>query len=234
MNLNTDFIKETFFLVLHGIPVTLRLVAVVLLISLPLGFVIAILRKKEKGLVARLMAFYVSFARGTPTMVQIYLLYTALPTVLARFYQEHNIHLDPYAMSGMTYAYLIFALGGTAPVMSEMFRGGLGAIDKGQLEAAKSIGLSTFRAYERIVMPQVVVHILPVLCTNVTGLVKMSSLAFSLSVFEITAIAKTQGAKYTCYVEAYLIIAVVYVAINLLIELAFKLIEKRARRYHTL
>ena len=145
-----------------------------------------------------------------------------------RIYEE-----DIYNIKGITYAYVIFSLA-TIPVMSEMFRGALAAIDKGQLEAAKSIGLSSITAYRRIVMPQAIVYSLPILCTNVTGLVKMSSLAFSLSVFEITAIAKTEGAKHTCYVEAYLIIAVMYVAINLTIELIFKIIEKRVKRYHVL
>ena len=69
------------------------------------------------------------------------------------------------------------------------------------------------------------------LCTNITGLVKLSSLAFAVSVFEIMGIAKTEGAKYTCYVEAYLIIAVLYVALNLGIEVIFKLVEKRIKIY---
>lgn len=123
---------------------------------------------------------------------------------------------------------------GMIPVMSEMFRGALEAIDKGQLEAAKAIGLSIIQGYRRIILPQAIVNSLPVLCTNITGLVKLSSLAFAVSVFENMGIAKTEGAKFTCYVEAYLIIAVLYVAINLSIELLFKMIEKKIRIYHPL
>lgn len=234
MDLNLEFIKNTFFLILKGVPMTFKLVFGVLLTSIPLGFLIAVLCRRERSLISKIMAVYISFARGTPIMVQIYLLYTALPTVLARTFQEHNINIDVYAIKGITYAFVIFSLGGTIPVMAEMFRGGLSAIDKGQLEAAKSIGMSTFQGYKRIVLPQALVYCLPILCTNVTGLVKMSSLAFALSVFEITAIAKTEGARYTCYVEAYLLIAVFYVVINLSIELLFKIIEKRAKRYHAL
>lgn len=233
MKLNREFIKETFPLVLQGVPVTIKLVLIVLVISLVLGFLVAVARNKENSVLAKILAVYVSFARGTPIMVQIYIVYTALPTVIARSFQEKGIGFDIYSVKGITYAYFIFSFGMIA-VMSEMFRGSLSAIDKGQLEAAKSIGLSTLQGYRRIVMPQAIVYSLPVLCTNVTGLVKMSSFAFAMSVFEITAIAKTQGAKYTCYVEAYLIIAVMYVVINLTIELIFKLIEKRVSRYHVL
>ena len=233
MKFDVKFLKSTFPIVMAGIPLTFKLVFIVLSISLILGFLVAIGRKNKKSVLAKILAFYVSFARGTPIMVQIYLLYTALPTVVARAANENGWSFNIYNIKGITYAYVIFSLA-TIPVMSEMFRGALAAIDKGQLEAAKSIGLSSITAYRRIVMPQAIVYSLPILCTNVTGLVKMSSLAFSLSVFEITAIAKTEGAKHTCYVEAYLIIAVMYVAINLTIELIFKIIEKRVKRYHVL
>ena len=81
-------------------------------------------------------------------MVQIYIVYTALPTVIARSFQEKGIGFDIYSVKGITYAYFIFSFGMIA-VMSEMFRGSLSAIDKGQLEAAKSIGLSTLQGYRR-------------------------------------------------------------------------------------
>ncbi len=233
MKFDVEFLKNTFFIVLTGIPLTFKLCAVVLIISLIFGFLVAIGRKNKNSPLARILSLYVSFARGTPIMVQIYLLYTAFPTVIARTVNEKGWNFDIYSIKGITYAYVIFSFS-MIPIMSEMFRGALAAIDKGQLEAAKSVGLSSVTAYRRIVMPQAIVYSLPVLCTNITGLVKMSSLAFSLSVFEITAIAKTEGAKHTCYVEAYLIIAVMYVVINLTIELIFKIIEKRVKRYHVL
>ena len=230
MSLNTEFIYNTFFLVLKGVPVTMKIVGVVLLISLFFGFLFAVVRTNSNGIFSKILGVYVSFARGTPVMVQIYLIYTALPTVLAPYFKEKGIAFDVYSIKGMTYAYVIFSFG-MIPVMSEMFRGALSSIDKGQLEAAKAIGLSVIQGYRRIILPQALVKTLPVLCTNITGLVKLSSLAFAVSVFEIMGIAKTEGAKYTCYVEAYLIIAVLYVALNLGIEVIFKLVEKRIKIY---
>ena len=232
MILDKDFTIRTFFLVLQAIPITLKIVLIVLIVSIVGGFLVALGRIRG-GILGKILAIYVSFIRGTPVMVQIYLLYRAIPTVLGNYFMKHNIHIDVYGISGMTYAYVIFSMCMIA-FLSEMFRGGLNAIDKGQLEAAKAIGLSNFQGYRRIILPQAIVNCLPVLCTNVTGLVKMSSLAFALGVAEIMGVAKTQGAKYTCYLEAYLIIAILYVVINLLIELIFKLIEKRVSRYHKL
>ena len=231
MRLDVEFIKNTFVAVLTGVPVTLKLIFVVLLFSIPIGFFVAIVRMKRVGVGSKLLSIYVSFIRGTPPMVQIYLLYNALPVVVGRYFQEKGIDFNIYGIKGITYAYVILTLTYIA-IMSESFRGGLSAIDKGQMEAAKAIGLSTFQVYYRIVIPQALVHVLPILCNNVTGLVKMTSLVFAMSVFDITAIAKTEGAKHTTYVEAYLIIAIMYIVLNLLIELFFKQMEKRIRRFH--
>jgi L-cystine transport system permease protein len=231
--LNMDFMRETFILVLKGIPVTLQLTAVVLLISIPLGFLVAIIRKKGHGFWAKFFGVYISFARGVPIMVFIYLIYTAIPNIVAKWAMETGKNFDIYGISGMAYAYFIFSFC-MIPIMSEGFRAGLNAIDKGQLEAAKSVGIPSVWAYIRIVIPQAIVYTLPTLCNNVTSLVKMTSLAFSVSVFEITGIAKTEGSRHTSYVEAYLIIAVVYIVLNLLIELIFKIIEKRVSVYHKL
>ncbi len=212
---------------------TFKLILVVLLFSIPLGVVVAIVRMNKSGVLSKIFSVYVSFIRGTPAMVQIYLLYNALPVVIMRFFQEKGIGIDVYGIKGMTYAYFILTATYIA-VMSESFRGGLSAVDKGQLEAAKSIGLTPFQGYYRIVIPQAMANILPVLANNVTGLVKMSSLVFAMSVFDITAIAKTEGARHTTYVEAYLVIAVMYITLNLTIELIFKLLEKRIKEYHAL
>ena len=233
MKLDFNFIRNTFIAVLAGVPVTFKLIFVVLLFSIPLGFIIAIIRSNKSGVLSRILSVYVSFIRGTPAMVQIYLLYNALPVVIMKYFQEKGIGIDVYGIKGLTYAYFILTATYIA-IMSESFRGGLSAVDKGQLEAAKSIGLSSFQGYYRIVIPQAMANILPVLCNNVTGLVKMSSLVFAMSVFDITAIAKTEGAKHTTYVEAYLVIAVMYIVLNLTIELIFKVLEKRIRHYHVL
>lgn len=114
-----------------------------------------------------------------------------------------------------------------------MFRGGLKAIDKGQHEAAQTVGMTEFQAYRRIILPQVVEHCLPVFCNQVTGLVKMSSLAFAFGVPEITALAKNNASRNLGYVEAYFVIAIFYIVINLGIELLFKLIEKRIKQKKT-
>lgn len=233
MVFHPDKLLTTFIAALSGIPVTFEIILITLLISIPIAFLVALARVRTNGIGAKLLKVYVSIIRGTPAIVQIYLLHLALPFVIARYCKEHEINFDVYAIPGMATLLFIFILIYIA-ILSEMFRGGLTAIDKGQLEAAKAIGLSTFQGYVRIVIPQVAVYTLPVMCTMVTGLVKLSSLSYALSVADITSIAQVEGFKYGAYLEAYLVIAVIYVVINLLIEFAFKQLEKKVSIYHKL
>ena len=104
---------------------------------------------------------------------------------------------------------------------------------KGQHEAAQTVGMTEFQAYRRIILPQVVEHCMSVLCNQVTGIVKMSSLAFAFGVPEITALAKNNASRNLGYVEAYFVIVIFYIVLNLGIELLFKLIEKRIKQKKT-
>lgn len=231
MNFDFKFARETFFLSLKGVPVTFEIVGIVLFFAMIIGFLVAVGRENQRSVHAKLLELYVSFIRGTPFMVQTYLFYIAVPTVVQKILFDHNINFNVNVIKGFWYAYVLLILYFSA-IISEMFRAGLSAIDKGQLEAALTSGLSKFQAYRRIVLPQVLIHCLPVMCTYVTGLVKMSSLAFAFSVFEITAIAKTHASRSLSYVESYTVIAVLYVAINLSIEGIFKIIEKKVVKIH--
>lgn len=228
MNFDWHFARDTIYIAFKGLPVTLMIVGIVLAFSFVLGFLVAIGREKEHSVLAKILGVYVSFIRGTPFMVQTYLFYIAVPTVIQKMIFEKNIDFNINVIKGYWYAYVLLIFYFTV-LMSEMFRGGLKAVDKGQLEAGLTVGLTHGQAYRRIVLPQVIEHCLPVLCNQVTGLVKMSSLAFAFGVPEITSLAITNASRNLGYMEAYFVIAVFYIALNLGIELVFKLIERRIK-----
>ena len=98
-------------------------------------------------------------------------------------------------------------------------------MSKGQYEAAVSNGMNGFQAYIRIVIPQVVISMLPVLCSNTNTLIKMTSLSFAMSVVEVTAIAKISAGNNLCYVEAYLVTALIYIIICFTVEAVFRYLE---------
>lgn len=231
MQLNLQFMWETFLDVLHGIPVTLQIVIVTLLVSVPLGFLMAVSKSGEGRIGRRMIAAYVSLIRGTPVVLQILFLYSLLPTALNYLIKEalglsYNIfNLDP-----IVYAYIVFILNTTA-VLSEVFRSALLTVNKGQMEAALSIGMSKFQAYVRIIIPQALVAALPNICNTTVSLLKSTSLAFMMTVKDITAIAKIDASFGYNYLEAYLVIFVVYIFLCSAVQGAFHLTERSAAAY---
>lgn len=231
MQLNTQFMWDTFLDVLHGIPVTLQIVIVTLLVSVPLGFLMAVSKSGEGRIGRRIIVAYVSFIRGTPVVLQILFLYSLLPTVLNYLIKEalglsYNIfNLDP-----IVYAYIVFILNTTA-VLSEVFRSALLTVNKGQMEAALSVGMSKPQAYVRIIIPQALVAALPNICNTTVSLLKSTSLAFMMTVKDITAIAKIDASFGYNYLEAYLVIFVVYIFLCSAVQGVFHLTERNAAAY---
>ena len=225
MKLNTEFMIEAFKASLSGIPVTLGITVVSLMISMPLALMMAIKKINSKGPLSFLINTYVSIVRSTPMVLQILLLYSLLPSFLNFFIKQVlKIDFNIFKIPAIYYAYAVFSLNTTA-ILSEVFRSALLTVDKGQLEAGLSIGLGKFLTYIRIIIPQALVVALPNICNVTVGLLKSSSLAFFMTVQDITAIAKLKAAYAYNYIEAYSIIFILYIILCTMIQLVFKYIE---------
>ncbi|MPN63696.1 L-cystine transport system permease protein TcyL [bioreactor metagenome] len=118
--------------------------------------------------------------------------------------------------------------------MTEILRSALTAVDKGQLEAARSVGMTGFQAYRRIIIPQAAVTALPALCNLTTGILKMTSLGMQISVLEITGRAKTLASESYRYLEGFIACLILYLLLNFLIERLFHYTELRTKRYKSL
>jgi len=225
MKLNTEFMIEAFKASLSGIPVTLGITVVSLMVSMPLALMMAIKKINSKGPLSFLINTYVSIVRSTPMVLQILLLYSLLPSFLNFFIKQVlKIDFNIFKIPAIYYAYAVFSLNTTA-ILSEVFRSALLTVDKGQLEAGLSIGLGKFLTYIRIIIPQALVVALPNICNVTVGLLKSSSLAFFMTVQDITAIAKLKAAYAYNYIEAYSIIFILYIILCTLVQLIFKYIE---------
>ena len=233
MTLKTDFMKEAFVSSLGGIPTTLALTFITLLVSFPLAFLMAKSRI-EKKVSGRLVSTYVSVIRGTPVVLQILFLYSLLPSFLNFVIKEIlQLEFNIFRMNPIVYAFLVFILNNTA-VLSEVFRSALMTVSHGQMEAALSIGMSRKQAYIRIILPQAMVAALPNICNTTISLLKSTSLAFMMSVKDITAIAKMKAAYGYNYIEAYLVIAFIYIIVCTIVQILFQLIERRISGYKKL
>ena len=225
MKLNTEFMIKAFKASLSGIPVTLGITVVSLIVSMPLALMMAIKKINSKGPLSFLINTYVSIVRSTPMVLQILLLYSLLPSFLNFFIKQVlKIDFNIFKIPAIYYAYAVFSLNTTA-ILSEVFRSALLTVDKGQLEAGLSIGLGKFLTYIRIIIPQALVVALPNICNVTVGLLKSSSLAFFMTVQDITAIAKLKAAYAYNYIEAYSIIFILYIILCTMVQLIFKYIE---------
>lgn len=228
--LNYKFLWETFFVALSGVPITLLVTAVALAIALPMGYLLALSRINKVPILYRLAQVYVSFVRGTPIIIQIFIVYSSVPLLLDMLIEKYNIGMNVYDINPIWYAFIVFSFNTTA-ILIEVFRSAINTVDKGQLEAAQSVGLTSVQAYIRIIIPQTLVVSMPNICTATVNLIKATSLGYAMSLQEITLKAKVAANVGYNYVEAYLDIFIVYLILCSVVEYGFKLYEKRLSRY---
>ena len=232
---NIEFAKDTMLGILQeGLPATLMVVFWTLLISLPLGFLIGFIRFRRVPVLTPISTVIISFFRGTPLIILIFLLYSALPDTIARFVQDHGWDIDVYGLLlNSTKGYAVFICSTfTISTMAEIFRSALSAVEEGQLEAAHCVGLSTAQAYLHIIIPQALVSALPNLGNDIIGLVKGTSLMFYMGLKDIMGVAKTAAGPSYAYVEAYVDVLIVYVILCYVLQELFRYAEKRLSVYY--
>jgi L-cystine transport system permease protein len=215
---------KTFWLALRAVPVTLQITVVSLAVALPLGFGMALARIYRVKVLGELSALYISFIRGTPIVLQILIVYSLLPSLLNGIVKSRGWAINIFDLNPIIYAYAVFSLNNAAS-LAELFRSGISAVDKGQHEAALATGLSPFQSYVRIVIPQALVSALPNMCNLTITLIKNTSLAFIMTVKDITAAAKIEASYGYNYMEAYVDIFIIYIIICALAQFAFHRVE---------
>lgn len=202
---------------------TLTIVAGALLIGLAAGFLAALPRLYRVPVLSQLSALYVSFFRGTPILIQLFLFYYGLPELLKL------IHIDVAKAPVVLFVILTFGLNAGA-YLSETIRGSVAAVDRGQVEAAYSVGMTGYQAFTRIVLPQALAIAVPVFTNLVLSMLKETSLAFTLGVMELSGKAQTLGALTQHFIETYIALALIYLAISLTLERLLRLAERRLQR----
>lgn len=231
--LDWPFVVEVLPALVRALPVTLNVTAVSMALALPLALATALVRIARVPVLARAAALYVSFTRGTPLLVQIYLSYYGLPKLLGWLGDRYGWSIDVSGIPAIAFIYLAFTLN-VGAYASEIVRAAIEAIDRGQMEAALSVGMTRWQGMRRIVLPQAFTIALPSLGNTVIALVKDSSLAFLVSVVEVMGEAKIQGARGLQFFEVYLAAALVYWAVCFVIERGVAVLERRVRRHEGL
>ena len=221
--MDLDYIAKTFLETLKGVPTTLIIMIVAMVLSfLPALFLALGQIYKVKG-VRTFSLVYLAFIRATPPILLILFFYSLFPSLLNQFLKSIGSEVDIFKLNPIYYAFIIYSLMTTGS-LSEILRSAILTVDKGQLEAAQAIGLTTSQAYVRIVFPQALRSALPNLVINI---VKGTSLVFVMTIKDITAIARVEASYGYQYFESYFVIFLQYILICGLIQWGFSILEKR-------
>lgn len=224
--MDLNYIVNTFLVTLKGIPVTLIIMIVAILLSFIPALLLALGQIYKVRGVRTFSVVYLAFIRATPPILLILFFYSLFPSLLNQIFKSLGSQVDVFKFNPLYYAFIIYSLMTTGS-LSEILRSAILAVDKGQLEAAQAIGLTNFQAYRRIVFPQALRSALPNLANLVINLVKGTSLVFVMTVKDITALAKVEASHSYQYSESYLVIFVIYLIICGLIQWMFRSLEKR-------
>lgn len=212
---------QNFPILIVKLPITFEIVAVAFTLGFLLALLIATARIKKIPVLNQILTVFISFERGTPLLVQMLVVYYALPIVLKTFFG-----IDSRRWEKIIFVDLALILN-QGVFLGEIFRGAILSIPKGQREAAIACGFSEFNAFVRIVLPQAVRVALPSTGLTLIGLFQETSLVFMIGVIDIIGRASALGATTGHSLESYVIIAVIFVLINFALTAITTKIDKK-------
>jgi len=233
----SDLYSQVFVTVAKGLGITVLVTLIAFTLATGTGLLIALLGLSDSRALRQFSRFYIELIRGIPVLVLLfYIAFVGAPG----FVQAWNFVISPLVDAGLVDPLLvrdvslmwraIIALTiAYSAFIAEIFRAGIQSIDKGQVEAAKALGLSRFQRFRFIVFPQALKVIFPPLSNDFVAMVKDSSLVSVLGVADITQMAKVYAAGSFRFFETYSIVAYIYLVVTIGLSLALRQIERRMR-----
>lgn len=215
--MNVKQIMSVIKILFTGIGMSLKIFIITLIISIPLGIIVALFRNSKNKILSYLMKIYILIIRGTPIMLQIIVVYFCP-------YYLFNIRYDRFIA-----IIIAFVINYTA-YFSEIFRSGINSLSIGQSEAAYTLGFNKFQTFFLILLPQTIKNVLPAMSNEVISLIKTTSLAQIIGVTEMFALAQKQ-ASYNFSVIPLVLVGMYYLGLVFIISIAFNRIEKSLEYY---
>ena len=213
-----EYILQIVPAIAGGFQVTLSLFFIVIILSVPGGLLLALLRLSTNRVVTTIVDAYVYVMRGTPLMLQILLIYYGLPFMI-----------DGFELTDMTAAVLSFVLNYIA-YLCEIFRSGIQSIPKGQYEGAKVLGFTYVQTMYKIILPQVIKRVLPPLANETITLLKDTSLVYVLAMNDILRITRSIVQR-DFDITAFIVAGVFYLAMTFVLTKLYQYLECRMAIY---
>ena len=213
MSIDWAIVQTAIPLLAHGTVVTLKISLAAGVLACLIGFALGLAALSQVRPVQWIIAAYVDFVRGTPLLIQVFLVFFALPVIGIRF---DEIWAGIIALAFNTSAYI-----------AETVRGGVGSVERGQAEAAKSIGMFRWQILTYILMPQALRPMLPPLTNELISMTKNTSLLSVISVYELTRAGQAIISVHFVPFEIYLLLALYYYALIKALSYLSRWIERR-------
>lgn len=215
MSFQTDILVSNAGAIGEGVLTTLLLTILSFVLAVVLGVAVGVVRRR-KSAVASVLGAYVSFFRGTPLLIQLFIIYYGLPAL--------GLNTPRYVAAVLTLSL------NSAAYISEILRGALGAVPKGQEEAAHVLGMTRMEALFFIVLPQALRVSLPALVNSFSSILKDSSLVSVLSIMELTRIGQLIYTRTYRALEIYLAVALIYYVLTESVAYFSRRLEKVLER----
>jgi len=204
--LDINYLFKVVPVIIRALPITISIAVMSMIIGIIIGLLVTFLRRTPYRLINSIFDLYVSFFRGTPLMVQLFIFFFGLPQLLPIL---SMIEAYPAAV-------IVLSINASAYI-SEVMKSSIDAIDKGQYEAALSVGMSHLQAMERIILPQAFkVAVLP-LGNTFISLVQGTSITFMIGLKDIMGVAKVSSAASYRFLESFLAVGLIYWLLTLII-----------------
>ena len=208
----------------EGLGKTCAIFFLTLLFSLPLGMVVALLRRSKNKVVSNIIRFIISVLRGTPLMLQL------LAVTYGPYYISKAMGFTiPVARNKLIPVVIAFAIN-YAAYFAEIYRGGIDSMPVGQYEAAEVLGCTKFQTFIKIILPQVIKRIMPSMTNEIVTLVKDTSMAFTVSYQEMFTIGKEIANSQTSFMP-FVVAGVFYYVFNAVVDFVMGKAEKALDYY---
>lgn len=218
---------ERFGQIFPYLKVTLNMVLVSMFFGTILGIIVAALRIKKIPVLHQILSVYISFMRGTPLLVQICVANYGIPLLCGRLFMElFGINLN--RVDVLIFTNLAFVLNEGA-FLSEIFRSAILSVPSVQTEAGYTIGMTELQTFTKIVLPQAVNIAIPPYGVDLLSLFHNTSIAFTLGVVDMMGRAKTLGVATGHTLEGFVVVAIFYIVISLIIKVIFVIAERRMK-----
>jgi len=227
-NFSPAYVFKHFGFVLQGLPITIGVSLASIAFATILALLGAVARLSHNSIAQGISGFYVSIIRGTPLLIQIYIVYNGLPQIGMALIDKGIPQGHFFILTAIQSGILALSLNYGA-YMTEIFRAGIQSISGGQREAAESIGMNSIQILSRIILPQAVRVIIPDIANQFIAMQKDSALVSFMGIWEMTYRANRFARQDSKFMEMFVIAAILYWLLTIVSSWAEGLLEKRMR-----